>query len=372
MTGADPPRLTWAPEVPKVPWEERDAPARIATLTTLLALVTSEALQGETVESVLQRIVDCIVSNLPVAIASIILLNEQRTHFVEEVFAGKLDLELPADLPWPVAIGAAGRCARSGEAQLLVDPESDPDYVPGNRAVAAVYLVPIRHGARLHGVLNLESTERGFFTAEVRTVFDAIAVQIAGAIHLARVVRELELANRRLERLSMLDGLTGIANRRCFDDQLARQWEQHARSGQWLALVLADVDLFKALNDRCGHVHGDDCLRHLAQVLRELANESQGLAARYGGEEFVLLLPGRDLAQARRTADVLRRRVNDCGMSHPASSISAHVTVSAGVSAIQPTLEDAPAMLILAADHALYRAKQRGRNRISAHPCRAA
>lgn len=340
-------------------------------LTGLLALVSSEALQGETLEAVLQRIVDCVVAHLPVAIASIILLNEQHTHFVQEVWAGELALELPGGLPWPVEIGAAGRCVRSGEAQWITDLHNDADYVAGNRAVKSEYLVPIRHRERLHGVLNLESTQQDFFTTEVRAVFDAIASQVAGAIHLARVVRELELANASLQQLSMRDGLTGIANRRCFDEQLAQHWQRLLDSGQWLALVLIDIDLFKPLNDACGHLHGDECLRQLAQLFSTFVAGSEGLAARYGGEEFALLLPHHDLCRARRTGERLRRQVQACALPHPASPVSAHVTVSAGVSATRPSAQQETTSLIVFADRALYRAKLRGRNRVCIAASRA-
>jgi hypothetical protein len=113
------------------PWSERDASDRRAMLTEILAQVSMEALQGDTLEAVLQRIVDCVARRLPVAIASIILLNDEGTHFVQEVWSG-IELNLPGELPWPVTIGASGRCVRSGEAQLIADVEADADYVPGN------------------------------------------------------------------------------------------------------------------------------------------------------------------------------------------------------------------------------------------------
>ena len=126
-------------------WIERDASGRHAALTGILAQVSIEALQGETLEAILQRIVDCVTHRLPVTIASIILLNDERTHFVQEVWAGRIELDLPSGLPWPVTVGAAGRCARTGEAQLIADVQHDPDYVSGNREVSSEYLVPIRH-----------------------------------------------------------------------------------------------------------------------------------------------------------------------------------------------------------------------------------
>lgn len=347
------------------PWGERDAEGRRAMLTGILAQVSSEALQGDTLEDVLQRIVDCIVRRLPVTIASIILLDDAGDHFVQEVWAGELELDLPGSLPWPVTLGAAGRCARSGHAQLIVDTDGDPDYVPGNREVRSEYLVPICHRARLHGVLNLESTRADFFAPEVCVVFDAIAAQIAGAIHLARVVRELEQANRRLQRLSMSDGLTGIANRRCFDQHLAEQWEQHAKATRPLGLLLADVDCFKALNDARGHLHGDECLRELAQVCCEVAGAAREYVARYGGEEFALLLPGCGLREARRAGEHLRRAVEARAMPHP-QAVAPWVTVSIGVSSLHPQADQSPDELIAIADRALYEAKSRGRNRVVA------
>lgn len=331
-------------------------------LTEILAQVSSEALQGDTLEAVLKRIVNCLIARLPVTIASIILLNERHTHFIQEVWSGELDLELPAELPWPVELGAAGRCVRSGLAQLITDVENDPDYVPGNSRVRSEYLVPISHSGRLHGVLNLESTESRFFTREVRAAFDAIAVQIAGAIHLACVVRELELANRKLRLLSMSDGLTGIANRRCFDERLSEEWASHSRSRRPLALLLVDVDCFKLLNDSHGHLHGDECLRDLAAICIEAIGEEEALVARYGGEEFAVLLSDCDLRKARRIGERLRQCIDEMELPHPTSPVTDHVTVSIGISAVIPRTSHASESLIDTADRALYRAKDRGRN----------
>ena len=341
-----------------------DADAHRIMLTGILARVSVEALQGATLDEVLQRIVDCIVARLPVAIASIILLDERCECFVQEVWAGGIDLDLPSGLPWPVAVGAAGRCARSGEAQLIADVAADPDYVPGNAGVRSEYIVPIRHRARLHGVLNLESTRADFFTPEVCALFDAVAFQVAGAIHLARVVRELESANRRLEQLSLSDGLTGIANRRCFDLRLGEEWERHLREDRMLALLIVDVDCFKALNDAHGHPYGDECLRGLARLCTRVADGGGNLVARYGGEEFAVLLPGGDMRTARRLAERLRRQVQALSIAHADSSVAACVTVSVGASAVRPQPQQSPDALVDAADRALYGAKARGRNRV--------
>lgn len=334
----------------------------------ILAQVSMEALQGDSLQTVMQRIVNCLARSLPVAVASIILLNDERTHFVQEVWAG-IALDLPAELPWPVTLGASGRCVRTGRSQLIADVDLDPDYVPGNGKIRSEYLVPIRHQTHLHGILNLESTSATFFSPSICAMFDAVALQIAGAVHFARVVSQLEIANRKLEHLSMSDGLTGIANRRSFDQALAREWDVHLRSGASLALLLVDVDCFKALNDACGHLFGDDCLRQLARICSDIQPEVLAHVSRYGGEEFVLLLPRSDLHVAQQFARDLCRRVEALELAHPASPIAPHVTVSIGVSAVSPQATRSPRSLLMSADRALYAAKAEGRNRVVARDC---
>jgi diguanylate cyclase (GGDEF)-like protein len=346
-----------------LPWEAEGTSARAATLAGILARVSREALQGEGLDAVLQQIVDCLVRSLPIPLASIILLDDDGTRFVQEVWAGDLDLNEPEIATgWPVTKGAAGRCARTGQAQLIVDVEHDPDYVAGNSEVRSEYLVPIRHRQRMHGVLNIESRDAEFFTADVCAVFDAIADQVAGAVHLARIAGELEVANRKLAQLSMSDGLTGIANRRCFDGRLANDWARLARDGRPLALLLVDADSFKPLNDACGHLHGDECLRELARICASFVDDDGDLVARFGGEELVLLLPGRDQQAAHAVGERLRRKVEAASMPHPTSTIAPHVTVSVGVGAMQPDAALLPEALVDAADRALYVAKARGRN----------
>jgi diguanylate cyclase (GGDEF)-like protein len=345
-------------------WDERDAFGRRAMLTDILAQVSHEAMQGDTLEAMLRGIVDCITRRLPVTIASIILLNEERTHFVQEVWAGRIELDLPGGMPWPVELGAAGRCARTGRSQLITNLRDDPDYVPGNNEVCSEYLVPIRHRDRLHGVLNLESTRGDFFTPDVCKVFDAVAEQVAGAIHAARLLRELETANRKLRELSMSDGLTGIANRRCFDLRIAEEWQCCAETGTSLALLMVDVDCFKALNDALGHLRGDECLREIAQLCAGKVRGDSDLVARYGGEELAVLLPGCALEDAVRLARQLCAGVRERQMPHPASPVGPWVTVSVGVGAARPSGESSNA-LIAAADRALYAAKGHGRDCVS-------
>ncbi|GAA5003391.1 diguanylate cyclase [Pseudoluteimonas lycopersici] len=355
-----------ATEAPGLPWDVQDAPARRATLTRILVRIAREALQGDDLESLLQGICNCLVVELPVPIASIILLDEPATHFVREVWAGELMLDpQPIATGWPVTRGASGRCARLGTPQLILDVDDDPDYIAGHPEVRSEYLVPIRHRQRLHGVLNIECTRPEFLDAEACAVFDAVADVVAGAIHFARIADELTEANHKLERLSMSDGLTGIANRRRFDRQLEADWARLARERRPLALLIVDADAFKPLNDALGHLRGDECLRELAHLCGRFAGDGD-LVARFGGEELVLLLPGCELARACAIAESLRLAVADAAMPHPASPVAPHVTVSIGVSACVPQANVPPEWLVATADRAMYAAKQGGRNQVRA------
>jgi diguanylate cyclase (GGDEF)-like protein len=364
MPSADNDKPTAA--APGLPWAAQDTAARRATLTRILVRIAREALQGDDLESLLQGICNCLVVELPVPIASIILLDETATRFVREVWAGELMLDpQPIATGWPVTRGASGRCARLMAPQLILDVATDPDYIAGHPDVRSEYLVPIRHRDRMHGVLNIECTRPDFLDAEACAVFDAVADVVAGAIHFARIAGELTEANHKLERLSMIDGLTGIANRRHFDQQLAVEWERLARERRPLALLIVDADAFKPLNDALGHLRGDECLRALARLCERFAGEGD-LVARFGGEEFVLLLPGREPAQACAIAESLRLAVADAAMPHPASPVASCVTVSVGVSACVPMAGLSPETLVANADRAMYAAKQGGRNQVRA------
>jgi diguanylate cyclase (GGDEF)-like protein len=177
---------------------------------------------------------------------------------------------------------------------------------------------------------------------------------------------EVEAANARLAQLVREDALTGVANRRRFDEALDEEWRRAVRARTPLALILVDVDFFKAFNDRLGHPAGDACLQDVARAVREASHRAGELVARYGGEEFAVLLPGASSAGARAVAENLRQKVEALGVPHPDSAAAPCVTVSAGVAWAEPVAEDRAGSLVAAADRALYAAKQAGRNRVEA------
>lgn len=185
------------------------------------------------------------------------------------------------------------------------------------------------------------------------------------------MTRQLQDANRRLEEISNMDGLTGVANRRHFDQCLEREWRRSMREVTPLGLLLIDVDHFKAYNDTLGHLAGDLCLQYLAEAVERHIRRPADLLARYGGEEFVVLLPDTDEQGALAVAETLRQAVLDMRLGHPASPVADVVTVSIGVCAgtvPDPASEDdapPPATTIVEiADQALYEAKNKGRNRV--------
>lgn len=344
----------------------RQPPDHRARLTEILAQVSRDVLQAEGLEDALPRIVDSLVGRLPVAIARIVLLDEAGQRVVKQVRAGDPSPDAGEGLPRDIASDAAGRCARSGKPQLIADMQAPAGEATPQPAVRSRYLVPIRHRDRVLGVLDIGSTDEDFFIPATCNVFDAVAHQVAGAIHLARVRAELEAAQRKLQRLSTVDGLTGTANRRSFDERLAAECEWRAREGGSLSLLLVDADYFKPLNDALGHLHGDECLRRLARICSEFAEGDADLIARFGGEELALLLPGRSPQQAAALAERLRRRVEEAAMAHPASIVAPWMTVSIGVCTMLPDhAARSPARLLDGADRALYAAKMRGRNRVA-------
>jgi diguanylate cyclase (GGDEF)-like protein len=175
----------------------------------------------------------------------------------------------------------------------------------------------------------------------------------------------LDEANGELKRLSSVDGLTGIPNRRNFDESLDREWRRCKRGNLPFTLFMADVDYFKQFNDAYGHQAGDDCLRAVAQALAGLVHRPGDLVARYGGEEFGVILPETDLGGAISLAEGMRHAVETLSIPHMDSSVSPVVTLSIGVASMRTGGDAQPEVLLRTADRALYSAKRSGRNRIN-------
>ena len=190
--------------------------------------------------------------------------------------------------------------------------------------------------------------------------------RVDGVVAISRDITEHKRLETRLETLAIEDSLTGLANRRGFDERLKEEWARAYRDRSSLALLMIDVDHFKAYNDEYGHPAGDACLRLVAQVIAAETQRPGDLAARYGGEEFAMLLPNTDAAGCARIGDRVRRAIREAGLVHTTNHATGCVTASLGGAACRPVLERTAGVvsLVEAADQALYAAKEAGRNRL--------
>jgi len=200
-------------------------------------------------------------------------------------------------------------------------------------------------------VLLLSSLFLAFYNIRLRHVVSART----------RVLNEL---NRELEKLTLLDGLTCVGNRRMFEQAFSSEWHRALRNEYSLSLLLIDIDYFKLYNDLYGHQQGDVSLRQVASTLVGVCKRAEDTVVRYGGEEFVALLPGTDMEQASILAEKCRQAVLDLQLPHERSAVSEVVSVSIGVSSVLPVTDIEAMSLLESADMALYRAKAKGRNRV--------
>lgn len=202
---------------------------------------------------------------------------------------------------------------------------------------------------------------------------DFISKPINTAVVRVRVKTHLTLKVQTdmLRSLAFVDGLTGLANRRRFDDALENEWRRCRRSNSPLSLMMIDLDYFKRYNDYYGHQMGDVCLQRVAKLLKASFKRASDLTARYGGEEFVCLMAECDHLGAQKKAEELRAVVEELGIEHAESPVARHVTLSIGVSTVVPDNIHKPDALIAAADAALYEAKNTGRNRVGYRPVKA-
>ncbi|MGF1540190.1 MAG: diguanylate cyclase domain-containing protein [Pleurocapsa sp.] len=189
-----------------------------------------------------------------------------------------------------------------------------------------------------------------------------LTTQVTIAIQQSEVCCQLQVVNKKLQQLAILDGLTGIANRRYFDLVLNNEWQRLARERQPLSLILCDIDYFKAYNDAYGHPQGDRCLQKVAKILRTSIRRPADLVARYGGEEFAVILPNTDFNGAFFVATQIKERLAQKQIAHCNSKISNYITCSIGIITQVPQSTQTAKIAVALADRALYRAKKQGRD----------
>jgi two-component system, chemotaxis family, response regulator WspR len=222
---------------------------------------------------------------------------------------------------------------------------------------ASDYLVKIPDKIEL--VARLRSHSRSYVAQRQRDAAFRALQKLRG---------ELEASNAELRRLSAMDGLTGIANRRRFDEALSDEWLRAQRNKAPLSLILVDIDHFKGYNDHYGHLGGDDCLRRVARALSTAPRRPADLVARYGGEEFAIVLPETDAAGALNVAEMAKANVASIAVPHAKSLTAEIVTISQGIATMIPTPDRTTGQLIERADKALYAVKMQGRNGYRASP----
>jgi diguanylate cyclase (GGDEF)-like protein len=166
--------------------------------------------------------------------------------------------------------------------------------------------------------------------------------------------------------MSFRDGLTGLANRRYFDEVMKNEWKRAKRESHPLSLVLIDIDSFKSYNDTYGHQEGDVCLKNISRVIKSYAKRPGDLAARYGGEELALILPFANSQNAFKIAEKIRKRVQTLKIAHNGSKVDGCkiVSISAGIATLVPDTDSSQSILVNLADKALYSAKNKGRNQV--------
>jgi diguanylate cyclase (GGDEF)-like protein/PAS domain S-box-containing protein len=229
----------------------------------------------------------------------------------------------------------------------------------------SILLVPIISEAKLWGLLCAEQASlSGPWQFEDIKLLDRVAKQLGVAIKQSELYRQLEEANKELEKLSVIDELTKVANRRKFNRYIASEWQRLAREKAPLALILCDIDYFKLYNDTYGHQAGDRCLKLVAQAISKAVKRPADLVARYGGEEFAVVLPNTSIEGAEYLAQQIRLYVEALQLPHINSSVDLYITLSLGVSGCIPKHNSVFDALIAAADSGLYQAKELGRNQV--------
>ncbi|CAD5955530.1 diguanylate cyclase domain-containing protein [Planktothrix agardhii] len=229
--------------------------------------------------------------------------------------------------------------------------------------IRAYLVTPIWHGQKMWGLLVAHqcSNPRKWQVWEQELLF-SLAAQLAIAIQQSELYHQLQIVNHELKYLATSDSLTGIANRRYFDEYLQSQWDQLSQEQAPLSVILCDLDFFKPYNDTYGHLAGDQALREVAQAICKAMRYSTDLVARYGGEEFAIILPKTGIDEAILIAQNIQTQIKKLKIIHSGSSVGYYMTCSLGIGMVIPSKKMNSKQLIEIADQGLYQAKAQGRN----------
>ena len=342
-----------------------DALQQLAALNRISRI----ALQDIALRPMLQRIVDALQDEFGWEFIAFAGIDHARGEFVCDAVRAAIPSEVAVGYRRALGSGVVGHVAAHGETVDIPDTRDHPLVIDTLGGTRSELCVPIVHDGRVLAVLNVESLRPHAFDGQ-RDLLETVASQISGALHAADLLQRLESTNaqlreayRAMELQAQRDGLTGIANRRCFDTSLDRAWTAARASGAIVGLLMIDIDHFKAYNDGYGHIAGDQCLREVATAIADAVRDPDALLARYGGEEFAVLLPATAEATARALAQRLRDAVAARGLPH-VHVASGRVSLSIGLATMPARADTTPTRLVERADAALYAAKRGGRDRI--------
>lgn len=296
----------------------QDAMRQLAILNRIARI----AVEDMELRPMLQRVVDTLAEEFQWEFVACAGIDAANHEFVCEAMHSELETDIVVGYRRALGSGVVGECAITGRTIDIDDIRDHPNFVDTLHGTRSELCVPVMHKGEVLAVLNAESRRVGAFRGQ-RVLLETVADQIAGVIRAARLLEALQHANAQLqgaykamESLSQHDGLTGLANRRCFDEWIAQALERASASRRSLALLLVDVDHFKAYNDGYGHMAGDACLKQVASLLAFMLEGTPMRLARYGGEEFVVLLPDTDLAAALVQAERLRLAMETRALEH--------------------------------------------------------
>ncbi|MDB5412929.1 MAG: hypothetical protein JWR10_1264 [Rubritepida sp.] len=355
----------------------------------LVATGADEALSDWAREAWLRAVVVVLVAVVIVLLGSRLVAQIRRRRHADLVLARseaqfRMLAEHASDMVSRVGVDGLRRYASPAAKRLLGIPAAElvgrrpeenihPDDRPDFDALVASLGKDQEQGGLTYRAMRSDGTEI-WVESTLRLVRDPKTGVSDGYVGISRDVTISKAVEAKLAALATTDGLTGIANRRHFDNTLFTEWRRAARDGKWLGVLMLDVDHFKGFNDRYGHLSGDECLRTVASVIAETIRRPGDIAARYGGEEFGVILPSTDLAGAKDVAERVRAAIEAAAITHGGNDAGV-VTASIGVAVIAPTARAVveASALVGAADGALYAAKRSGRNRvIAAEPSDAA
>ena len=252
--------------------------------------------------------------------------------------------------------GPTGLAFRTKHTQIHQDLMENSDYKPWRKRALkygynSMISLPCKINDHVIFVFNLYSDEPYAFDKQEVEILETLAKDMAYGVHNLRIMEERNT-----------DKLTGIPNRRYFDEIFLKELKRAIRDSNPLTLLMVDIDYFKLFNDTYGHLAGDDCLQKIAQTLHDIVSRPGDVVTRYGGEEFGIVLPNTD-TKAISLAEECRDAVEKLQIPHKSSKISNYVTISIGVKTLYPDKKASPRKIILEADRALYKAKEKGRNR---------